>query len=255
MTFVKRRTRPAEGSIPALLGMFDREVRFYREIASEAGVRAPALHNWSVDGGEITIELDDVSGWHQGGDPLAIVGELKTLHNRWLDAADKRWPWLNRAGAAADEIGQLYDRVWSDLRGRDDVTPRVRDLGDALQGRVAWLERDESARLPRTLIHGDASMRNVRTSPSGELVFLDWEDVRTAQGEVDLTWLLLSSVDPSAWDDVIGAYQPDPAALRACFPANVAQAILGLADEEAGSAAALGWIGRIEAAAALLAND
>ena len=39
--FIKERTRPAPRSIPALLGVFEREVRFYREVAPEVGVRVP----------------------------------------------------------------------------------------------------------------------------------------------------------------------------------------------------------------------
>ena len=39
--FIKQRTRPEPGSIPALLGMFERELRFYREV-SMVGVRVPA---------------------------------------------------------------------------------------------------------------------------------------------------------------------------------------------------------------------
>jgi hypothetical protein len=252
VAYVKRRTRPEEGSIPALLGMFDRELRFYREIAPEIGVRTPALYDWGRDVDEIRIELEDLSGWDEGGDPVAIASVLEELHRRWSGSADDRWPWLNRAGAAADEIGRLYDRVWTGLRSREDVTPPVRVLGDALHGRVAALERDESARGPRTLIHGDAAVRNTRTSPTAELVLLDWEDVRTAQGEVDLTWLLVSSVEPARWDEVIDAYGPDGSALRTCLPANAAQAMFGLADEEPGSDAALAWIARLEAVAALL---
>jgi hypothetical protein len=201
------------------------------------------------------MELEDLSEWKEGGDPLVIAAALKELHRRWEGTADHRWPWLNRAGRAADEIGGLYDRTWTDLRTREDITPAVRGLGDALQGRVGSLEREESARLPRTLIHGDASARNTRTSTTtGELVFLDWEDVRTAQGEVDLTWLLLSSVEPDGWNDVIDAYRPDQAALLACLPANAAQAIFGLSDHEAGSEPARGWTARLEAAAKALSQ-
>src|SRR6202034_2105809 len=40
--FVKRRTPPAPGSIPDVLGMFHAEVRFYREIAPVVGVRMAA---------------------------------------------------------------------------------------------------------------------------------------------------------------------------------------------------------------------
>src|SRR5687768_18579426 len=121
MAYVKRRARPAPGSIPDLLDMFEREVRFYREIASEVGVRVPALLDSKVGDDEIVLELEDLSAWAEGGDPVAVASVLRELHDRWRGVADDRWPWLNRAGRAADEIARLYDGVWSALRERVDV--------------------------------------------------------------------------------------------------------------------------------------
>lgn len=252
VTYVKRRLRPAPDSIPGLLNMFEREVRFYREIAPEVGIPVPALVRSTVDDEGIVIELEDLSSWVEGGDPVSIARVLRQLHDRWHAIADGRWPWLNRAGRAANEIGDLFDRVWSDASDRDDMTTTVRKLGDSLRGRVGELERAESSAGPRTLVHGDATSQNVRTSSTGVIALLDWEDVRTARGEVDLSWLLLSSVDPGTWDDVIAAYEPDHDALVESLPANAAQAIFGLSDHEPGSDAADGWIARLEAAARLL---
>ena len=249
---MKRRGRPEPGSIPDLLDMFGREVRFYREVAPEIEVRVPALVRWDVEDQQVTIQLEDLSSWDEGGDPVALAGLLKQLHDRWRGLADARWPWLNRAGRAAQEIGALYDKVWTGLRDREDITPAVRRIGDALSAHVAELERLESSSVPRTLVHGDASLRNVRTSPRGVIALLDWEDVRTARGEVDLSWLLVSSVDPAVWPDVIAAYEPDAEALVESFPANIAQAILSLADHALGSVTAQHWITRLDAAAAML---
>jgi hypothetical protein len=45
--FVKRRAPPLPGSIPDVLGMFTAEVRFYREIAPQVGVRVPECYEAS----------------------------------------------------------------------------------------------------------------------------------------------------------------------------------------------------------------
>jgi len=91
------------------------------------------------------------------------------------------------------------------MQGRPDLTPTVRDLGDRFVGQVTALELGEAKAPRRTLVHGDASLRNTRTSPDGVIVLVDWEDVRSANGCVDLTWLLVSSVEPERWDDIIFA--------------------------------------------------
>ena len=41
---------------------------------------------------------------------------------------------------------------------------------------------------------------------TAEIALLDWEDVSAAPGIADLGWLLVSSVAPARWDEVIAAY-------------------------------------------------
>jgi aminoglycoside phosphotransferase (APT) family kinase protein len=177
---------------------------------------------------------------------------LKEMHERWLGGAEGRWPWLKRDGHTALAIGDLYDGVWSGMAGRPDLTPVVRDLGDRFAGKVAEFERAEARAARRALIHGDASLCNTRTSPDGVVAFLDWEDVRSANGCIDLTWLLVSPVRPDRWDDVISAYGADASEFMSAMPNAATQGILSLADSEPGSEEASQWVARIEAAAARL---
>lgn len=250
--FTKTRRRPEPGSIPALLQMFEHEVRFYRQIAPVVGVRVPKCFEASESTWGFRLELEDLSDWHDGADPLRVARLLAALHQRWNGEAEQRWPWLDRAGRAAAIIGHLYDGVWARLATRADLAPSVQRLGSCLVGNVAGLERDEATAPRRTLIHGDASLRNTRTSQDGEIVLLDWEDVRLASGVVDLAWLLVSSVEPEQWEDVIAAYAPDRGELVAALPAASAQGVLCLSDAEEGSETARGWLLRLEAAARLI---
>ena len=246
--FVKERTKAPPGSIPALLGMFEREVRFYREVAGEVGVRVPVCHEAIESGDGCRLLLEDLSSWKPGGDPLEVVRLLRHLHQRWSGIAAERWPWLDREGAAAAEIGALYDRVWPTVSTRTDVTPTLRAIGQSYVGRVETLERREASFGTRTLIHGDASLRNVRTGPSGEVAFIDWEDVRIASGAIDLTWLLASSIRPTDWQDLVAAHGAPTHEIEAAWPYAITQGILAFSDCTPGSAEAVGWIERLEAA-------
>jgi hypothetical protein len=89
----------------------------------------------------------------------------------------------------------------------------------------------------------------MRTGPGGEVALLDWEDVSAAPGVLDLAWLLVSSADPAAWDEVIAAYGP-ARGMAGVLPAVIAQGLLSLRDIPDGSAEAGGWISRLEAAGA-----
>lgn len=246
--FTKERAKPTPGSIPALLGMFEREVRFYREVANDIGVRVPTCYEATETDQGYRLRLEDLSTWEAGGDPIEVARCLRGLHERWSGIAAQRWPWLDREGAAAAEIGELYDRVWLSVSTRADVTPALRAMGQVYVGHVEALERHEASFGHPTLIHGDASLRNVRTGPSGELAFLDWEDVRIASGAIDLTWLLVSSVDPIDWDDVAAAHGAPESKTQPAWPYAITQGILAFSDSAPGSAEAAGWIERLEAA-------
>jgi hypothetical protein len=245
-TFTKRREPAAPGSIPAVLQMFSREVRFYREVAPDLGVRVPACHLAEECDGATHLELEDLSGWRPGADPEAAARLLGDLHRRFEGRALERWPWLPRPDVA-HLVEPLYDRAWAAARERPEVTDGVRDLGDSLVGRVAELEQRAEASAPVTFTHGDASAQNMRTSPDGEVVLLDWEDYGAGPGVADLAWHLLSSVPPRDWDRTLAAYG-DTSGLAGALPAVAVQGFLSFAFEE-GSEGRREWVESLAEAA------
>lgn len=237
------------GSIPAALDMFRSEVRFYREVAPHLDVRVPACfesHDDPVAGTRLVLE--DLGEWRQGADPRAHARVLRSLHDAWTDVAIDRWPWLRRPGTAAELIGAAYDRTWPSINARRDLTEPVRELARSMVGTVAQLEVDEGGAGPWTLVHGDASWRNVFTSPDGEIALVDWEDVRAAPGVTDLAWLLISSVEPDEWTSVVDAYGDAPG-LNVVLRTNAAQGLFMLSDLPDGSPEAAACVRRLEAAA------
>jgi hypothetical protein len=245
--FTKRREPAAPGSIPDRLQMFAREVRFYREIGPAVGVRVPACYRAEENNGSTLLELEDLSSWRLGADPADAARMLATLHQRWEGKASTEWPWLSQTDVA-DLVEDLYSGLWGSIRDRADLTPQVRNLGADLVGEVQAAEHRAGASGPHTLIHGDASARNMRTSPTGEIALLDWEDLGVGPGIGDLAWFLLSSVDPDDWDRALDAYG-NGSGLGEVLPAVVVQGLLSLSDEKEGSPAAIQWIARLEEAA------
>jgi len=245
MTFVKRREPPEPGSIPAVLGMFSAEVRFYREIAPVVGVRVPHCHHGEVrpDGSTVLI-LEDLSDWAPGADPAVAAMILREVHLRRSGLAAGRWPWLRPVGAAADLVGALYDSWWPGIRERRDLTSRVRALGDRLVGQVSTLP---SAPGELTLVHGDAATRNFRTGPEGP-VLLDWEDVSAAPGISDIAWLLVSSTPPQRWDEILDLYG-SVAGLDEELAASAVQGVLSLSDHAEGTDEAIDRALRLDEAA------
>jgi aminoglycoside phosphotransferase (APT) family kinase protein len=245
--FVKRRGLPAPGSIPYTLDIFRSEVRFYREIAAEAGVRIPACYAAEITDDGTLLVLEDLSSWRPGADPEAAAGVLAAMHTRWSGRASVRWPWLRPVGAAADQVEALYRDTWPALAARQDLTRPVRDLAARLVGNVVASEKALGGAGPLTLTHGDASLANMRTSPEAEIALLDWEDVSAAPGVADLAWLLVSSVEPARWAPAIAAYGT-AAGLADVLPAAAVQGLLELSDTPDGSADGSAWLARLTAA-------
>jgi len=228
--------------------MFRCEVRFYQEIAPAIGVRVPACYRAEVTDDGTLLELEDLSSWQAGADPASAARVLASLHGRWPREALSHWPWLRQPGAAADLVAALYDKTWPLIAGRAELGTQVRDLGERMVGRVAAAESAASAAGPLTLTHGDASARNMRTSPAAEIALLDWEDVGIAPGVSDLAWLLVSSVEPDRWDEVIAAYS-HAVQLAEVLPAIAVQGFLSMSDTAAGSAESEAWSTRLRSAA------
>jgi hypothetical protein len=114
-TFTKRREPARPGSIPDVLEMFSREVRFYRELAAHVGVRVPACYLAEEADGATHLELEDLSTWRPGADPEVAARLLGDLHRRFEGLAVERWPWLPRPDVS-DLVGRLYDETWATAR-------------------------------------------------------------------------------------------------------------------------------------------
>jgi len=187
-------------------GAFDREIRFYREVAGRVPVRLPRIYyaDCSDDGKVLFMEdlcayraLDQVHGMRHE-QVVATVREAAKLHAafaspRALDGLDwlplhdhffvegfaEHWP----------AFAQCYE-----LRiGREAVR-----LGERVARNMRWLEERIAAR-PVTLIHGDLRADNLLLGcePSSEVVFLDWQLANRSLATIDIARLLGDSEPPA----------------------------------------------------------
>ena len=240
------RSRPAAGTIGALLDIVGSELRFYQQIAPHVGVRVPAFVSATSTHDSTTLVLEDTSEWPPAGDPATVAATLSELHGRWAGIAAERWPWLRPPGAAADAIGAAYDHSWPAVEARSDLTSRVRQVAAGLRGRIAYAERAEAGDGPLTLVNGNATINTVRIA-GGQPAFTEWLDVRVTTGVAELLWYLVSSVPRDVWTMTMDAYGPAPHRhIVAAAPAVAGQAIFAIADLEDGSEAARGWIERLD---------
>jgi hypothetical protein len=196
------------------MGFFEREVRFYRELAASTPVRTPRcyfadfdpIEGWSV------LLLEDLThercGSWAAGSSLAEVqvalSSIAAVHAAWWRSpALPSKPWLSLAGlTSVPEIQQIAVASWPGFLDRLSipVTTAIADAGE-LAGRYltetgAYLLESS----PSTLIHHDFDADNLIFSDvDGRLcvTVIDWQLVTQGHAAVDVGWLVAGQCDPA----------------------------------------------------------
>ncbi|MEK7425800.1 MAG: phosphotransferase [Actinomycetota bacterium] len=182
---------PTSRMTGVVLRNYEREVRFYRDLAHTVDIRVAECHRaeWDASTGDFVIVLEDLAPGAQG-DQLAgcsldqartAVLELAKLHGpRWNDHSLADLEWLNRRGSA-DDTARLVEFWAVFMPGfmatyMKHLTPESIDLIDRFGPRLAdWVDgRGE----PYTVTHGDYRLDNLMfaTEAGGyPVAAVDWQ--------------------------------------------------------------------------------
>jgi hypothetical protein len=194
---------------------YEREARFYEELAATVAVRVP--HCWSVAFDPAThcfhLLLEDLAPRRQG-DQLAgcslevaraALDQLVGLHApRWADATLGSVEYLSRRSAdGVRDLQALYQAVFSGFVDRyghglaaGEVAAAER-LGERLP---MWVEARSG--VPLTLVHGDFRVDNLMVgAPAGHsldegdgVVVVDWQTVGHGPALADVAYFLGASL-------------------------------------------------------------
>jgi hypothetical protein len=184
---------------------YEREVRFYTEVASTVRIRVPHCHHgsWDPGTGEFVLVLEDMAPAEVGDQivgcapaqaEVALV-ELARLHApRWGDPTLYDLDWVSRrdeAGMAG--VVALYRQFWPGFVARfgHHLTGLERRLGERLgESLPSWLaQRPE----PLTITHGDYRLDNLlfATAAGGPPVTaVDWQTPGHGPGVADASYFL-----------------------------------------------------------------
>ena len=188
------------------LRLFEREVRFYQEIAATVDVRVPACYLADIDleTCDFVLLLEDlrpaVQGDQLGGCSLdqAILAmeELAALHApRWDDPALATVEWLGQYDNAQSHamIQSMYQGLWSGFAGQygSALSADALALGAAFGAsmndwRGAWTP-------PYCVTHGDYRLDNMLfgTEQGGyPLTTVDWQTVGHGPGIMDAAYFI-----------------------------------------------------------------
>ncbi|MGO9693168.1 MAG: phosphotransferase [Mycobacterium sp.] len=221
-------TDPVSRQTGAALGLYEREVRFYGDIAPGLGGPIAPCYHAAVDNSTGAFDLllgdagpatvgDEIAGATVEQARLGVV-ELGRLHGPLLgDASLAEATWLNRETPLNQAmIGALY-AGFIDRYG-DQISPEHRIVCERLVAAFDGYLASETAGASEPgriqgLVHGDYRLDNMLFGAAGAdraLTVVDWQTVSWGPALTDLSYFLGCALQPQDrrehYDELLRAY-------------------------------------------------
>ncbi len=188
--------------------LYQREVRFYRELARDARLDTPECYCALMDeSGAFALLLEDLAGATVGdqfrgmddGDAHRAMKEAAKLHAAfWQRGEDPDLAWLDTGPKAQPFYGpEVYRDTWPRFRERyaDQLETAHLRVCDALfEGYDAYNRPRDGI---RCVTHNDFRPDNMLFS-AGRLTVVDWQSVALGTNAVDVAYLIGGSYSPEA---------------------------------------------------------
>lgn len=203
---------PGAREIAGMYGLYEREYRFYRELADEITFRTPRCYYSAGEAEKVEyiLLLEDLGATGRAGDQVQgctpdeanlALSQLALHHARWWNSPRMtEIAWMQPgADLVNGAMTQSYPAVWERaLELFSDRMPQpVRDVLPNLGSRVTTLVNSLADR-PLTISHGDYRLDNLFFGNPGsgyELAVLDWQSPTMAWCAYDIAYFLYSNVE------------------------------------------------------------
>lgn len=199
---------PANRPVGDALGIYEREVRFFAEIAPTTPLRVPHAFAADLDParGAYVLLLEDLGGMEMGDQVVGvtvpqaerIIDGLVTLHATWWERPELfALTWLPTSADPAylETLPAMYAAGvevlaanWSDVVG-----PAAVELARTVQPRFGDILQ-RTAHRPNTFLHTDSRLDNFFFD-RGEPVFIDWQLAVRGRGPADVAYLIGTSMN------------------------------------------------------------
>ncbi len=234
---------PVSRQTGSALGLYEREVRFYGDIAPGLGGPIAPCYHAAVDTATGAFDLllgdagpavvgDEIAGATTEQADLGVV-ELGRLHGPLLgDASLAEAPWLNRDSPLNQAIIAPLYAGFIDRYG-DRIAPEHRVVCERLVAAFdGYLAQESAEGRIRGLVHGDYRLDNMLFGTAGAdrpLTVVDWQTVSWGPALTDLSYFLgcaLRTQDRrERYDELLRAYHE---ALGPDAPISVADVAEGV---------------------------
>ena len=201
--------------------LYTREIRFYKELASDLGDLVPTCHHIDSNDetGDFVIVLEDLSAADPGHElegltlkqGMAVANALGTYHGKmWRDERAAQWPHKTFTQEDGQRINERFAKQWPLLvnQGKYEIPAGLFEIVPHIAKRlpIALQKMSQGA---RTLIHSDVHAENLLLDDE-RVIFIDWQNAAFANASVDLAGLILccdSAVQESHWRKILTSWQ------------------------------------------------
>jgi hypothetical protein len=205
------------------LAFYQRELRYYTELAAEAPFRVPQAHAvvMDADSTDFVLVMEDLSGLRgldqaagvSADDALTAVRGAAGLHaSYWerdlADLATTFLPLDNPIHRAV--LPQVFASGWDRCKAeaRDLLPAELAAFGDRYVDRLGWLLEQLST--GTTIVHGDWRADNLLVDGDGSLAVIDFQIMGIGAPTYDLGYFMSQSLEPDVRhdvaDDLVDAY-------------------------------------------------
>lgn len=192
-------------------GLYDREVRFFLEVAHRSPVRAPRCYAAGYEEGRgFALVLEDLGEAAEidqvtGIDPVrsgGILDQLADFHATWwgAEALDTMsWATRHTDEHRVTNLTHILEEGWPRLTAElHDRLPQGchesgADMAEILPEAFRALSHE-----PHTLLHGDVRLDNLLfDGADGPASILDWQSISRGPAAIDVAYFLAQNLTPA----------------------------------------------------------
>jgi hypothetical protein len=200
---------PQTRGMVSLFRFYEREVRFYDQLAAAVPVTTPRCYFSAFDAasGDFVLLLEDLGGARLGDqlascspeDAALVVDEASKLHAAWWCSPRlAELPWMPAINDEVNKLGLgLFPQAWAIFLERfgAQVPAEMRAVGQRLGPRIPTLLDELYVDTP-TVCHGDLRLDNLFFGGRAPLTVIDWQIAGRGIGTYDVGYFMSQSLAP-----------------------------------------------------------
>jgi hypothetical protein len=203
----------AANYVAMLFNTYEREIRFYKEVAPRSPIRTPGLILGEFDGTAkryvllledcgCYAQVDQISGLTE--EQLGqVIDKIADFHAHWWNSPDlSSIPWMpGPRGPAAYALAEFYKGCWDTAEKVPEflaaLPPGGKEAGLKIYEYIFWMVHDAAPEDNLTITHFDFRGDNLFFDESNEkdpVIVFDWQATSIYRGPLDIGYLMGGSI-------------------------------------------------------------